>query len=119
MRTLKPAFPFESMFPAVFRGILPAMQWDEAGLPQNIRLDVEEGDKAYMVKAEIPGVKKEEIFVDIDGATITLRAEVRREAPEAKEGNMLHTERFYGTLSRTFSLPAEVDADNTKAKYEN
>lgn len=118
MRTLKPAFPLENVFPAVFKGILPAMQWDEV-LPPSIRLDVEESEKAYTVKAEIPGVKKEEIFVDVDGAVVTLRAEVRREPPEVREGGMLHTERFYGTLSRTFTLPMEVDADAANAKYEN
>jgi HSP20 family protein len=118
MRTLKSAFPFENVFPAVFKGIMPAMQWDEA-LPPSIRLDVEEAEKAYTVKAEIPGVKKEEIFVDVDGAAVTLRAEVRREVPETREGSMLHSERFYGTLSRTFMLPTEVEADAATAKYDN
>lgn len=115
---LKPTFPFENVFPAVFKGIMPPMLWDET-LPPAIRVDIEEGDKAYTVKAEIPGVKKEEIFVDVNGAVVTLRAEVRRDLPEGKEGNALHSERFYGTLTRTFTLPMEVDADTTKAKYEN
>ena len=118
MRTLKPAFPFENMFPAVFKGMIPATQWDEV-LPPSIRLDVEENEKAFTVKADIPGVKKEEIFVDVDGAAVTLRAEVRREAPETRAGSTLHSERFYGTLSRTFMLPAEVDADAATAKYDN
>ena len=118
---LKPVFPFENVFPTVLKGIVPPMLWDETFAP-TIRVDVEEGDKAYTVRAEIPGVKKEEIFVDVNGAVVTVRAEVRREIPaakEAKEGTPIYTECFYGTLTRTFTLPAEVDADTTKAKYEN
>lgn len=121
MRMLKPVFPFENVFPTVFKGMLPPMTWDETFQP-TIKVDLEEGEKAYTVKAEIPGVKKEEIFVDVDGAVVTLRAEVKRELPEGKagkEGNMLHSECFYGTLARAFTLPMEVDADATKARYEN
>jgi hypothetical protein len=80
---------------------------------------VTEGDKAYMVKADIPGVKKEEIFVDVDGAVVTIRAQVKRETPEGKAPNALHMERFYGVLSRSFTLPLEVNLDATTAKYEN
>jgi HSP20 family protein len=115
---LKPVFPFENVFPAVFKGMLPSMTWDDT-FPPAIKVDLEEGEKAYTVKAEIPGVKKEEIFVDVDGAAVTLRAEIKRELPEGKEGSLLHSERFYGTLARTFTLPMEVDADATKARYEN
>jgi HSP20 family protein len=115
---LKPVFPFENVFPTVLKGIVPPMLWDETFAP-TIRVDVEEGDKAYTVRAEIPGVKKEEIFVDVNGAIVTLRAEVRREVPASKEASTLCTECFYGTLTRSFTLPAEVDADATTAKYEN
>ena len=116
MRTLKPVYPFENVFPAVLKGMLPTMLWDET-FPPAIRLDVEESDKAYMIKAEIPGVKKEDIFVDVNGAVVTFRAEVRREV-ENKEFSELHSERFFGMLTRTFTLPMEVDADTTTARYE-
>lgn len=116
MRTLKPFYPFENMFPAVLKGL--PMLWDET-LPPAIRLDVEEGEKAYVIKAEIPGAKKEDIFVDVDGAAVTIRAEVRRELAPGNEANMLHTERFYGMVTRTFTLPVALDADATKARYEN
>lgn len=118
MKTLKPFYPFESRFPELFKGMLSSLPWDEA-MPPAIRLDLTEGEKAYVVKADIPGVKKEEIFVDVDGAVVTIRAEVKREAPEGKAPNALHTERFYGVLSRTFTLPLEVVLDATTAKYEN
>jgi HSP20 family protein len=118
MRMLKPVFPFENVFPTVFKGMVPPMLWDETFTP-TIRVDVQESDKAYTVRAEIPGVKKEEIFVDVNGAVVTLRAEVRREIPAGKEASPIYGECFYGTLTRTFTLPADVDADATKATYEN
>ena len=118
MRTLKPIYPFENVFPSVLKGIVPPMFWEDAATPA-IRLDVDENDKAYMIKADIPGVKKEDIFVDVDGPIVTIRAEVRRETPEKKEGGALLAERFYGMLSRTFTLPMDVDANATTAKYEN
>lgn len=115
---LKTVSPFENVFPTVLKGIVPPMFWDETFAP-TIRVDVEEGDKAYTVKAEIPGVKKEDLFVDVNGAIVTVRAEVRREVPAGQEANPIYSECFYGTLTRTFTLSAEVDADTTKAKYEN
>ena len=118
MRLLKPFYPFESTLPSVFKGVLPTMLWDE-GVPPPFRLDVEEGDKAYMIYADLPGVKKEGIAVDIDGASVTIRADARRVVPENKEPVLLHTERFLGTLSRTFTLPMEIDPNATTARYEN
>ena len=119
MRTLKPFFPLESAFPALLKGMMPSMVWDENLAPPSMRLDVTEAEKAYTIKAEIPGVKKEDIFVDVDGPVVTIRAEVRRELPEGKEPNMIHTERTYGMVSRTFTLPLAVDLDATTAKYES
>jgi HSP20 family protein len=118
MRTLKPVYPFENAFPAMLKGIVPPLFWDD-NLPPTIRLDVEENEKAYTIRADIPGVKKEDIFVDVEGPVVTIRAEVRRETPEKKEPGMLLTERFCGSLARTFTLPMDVEADTTTARYEN
>lgn len=119
MRTLKPFLPLESAFPALLKGMMPSMGWDDAFAPPAIRLDVTEAEKAYTIKADIPGVKKEDIFVDVDGPVVTIRAEARRELHEGKEPNAIHTERSYGMVSRTFTLPLAVDMDSTTAKYEN
>jgi HSP20 family protein len=115
---LQPIYPFENMLPTAMKGMIPQLFWDETRTPM-IRLDVEENEKVYTVKADLPGVKKEDIFVDVDGDEITIRAEVRRELPETKEANKVHSERFYGMLSRTFTLPMEVNAETTEARYEN
>ena len=84
-----------------------------------MKLDVEEDDKAYTVHAEIPGVKKEDIQIDVDGGQISIRAEVKKEKEEKKGEKVIHSERCYGVVSRSFSLPVEVDEKGTVAKYKD
>ena len=60
-----------------------------------IKLDVSETDVAYTVKAEIPGVKKEDIKVDVEGGVVSITAELKHES-EVKTGKLLRTERSYG-----------------------
>ena len=82
-----------------------------------IRIDVKETNDAYTVHAELPGVKKEAIAIEIDGDTVTIAAEAKRET-EAKDGEkLLRTERFYGKTERRFVLPAEVDEARAEAKF--
>jgi len=87
--------------------------------PSQIRFDVKEDDAGYSVQAELPGVSKEDIQVSIDGAVVTLRAEVQQH-DEKKEGEkVLRSERYFGSVARSFQLPMEVDAAKAKARYEN
>ena len=83
----------------------------------NIRLDVSEDDKAYTVKAELPGVKKEDIAVDVDGNQVSIAAEVRRETEEKKDEKVVHSERYFGRQYRTFSLGRDIDRDKVEAKF--
>lgn len=84
-----------------------------------MKVDVNEDDKAYSIRADIPGVKKEDIHIDIDGGQVSIRAEVKRES-EKKEGEkVLHSERYYGMVSRSMSLPTEVDTQAAKAEYKD
>jgi len=85
----------------------------------DITIDVTENDSAYTVKAEIPGVKKEDINVSIDGNLVSISAEVKREKEEKKGDKVLREERFYGAMSRSFTLPTEVDQAQAKAEYAN
>jgi HSP20 family protein len=82
-----------------------------------IRMDVTEDDKAYHVKAEVPGVKKEDINVAIDGNQVSISAEVKREKEEKKGETVLRSERYYGSQSRSFTLLHEVDQSKAEAKY--
>jgi HSP20 family protein len=88
------------------------------GEPQ-MRLDLSEDDKNFFVKAEIPGVTKNDIKVSVDGNQVSVSAEVRKEK-EQKEGNkLIRCERYYGSISRTFTLDESVDQEASQAKYEN
>jgi HSP20 family protein len=84
-----------------------------------MKVDVEETAQNYVVTAEVPGVKKEDISVDISGNTVSIKAEMKEEKSGESGGNMLHTERYYGEQMRSFTLPQEVDEAQAQAKYEN
>lgn len=83
-----------------------------------IRLDVEETEQAYTLSAEIPGVRKEDIKVDIDGNRVAISAERQRESEE-KKGNSLRSERSWGRQYRSFTLETPVDDSKAEAKYDN
>jgi HSP20 family protein len=84
-----------------------------------IKIDVKEDDKAYTVRAEIPGVKKDDIKVDVDGNVVSLSAEVKQEKEEKKGEKVVYSERSFGMASRSFTLPADVDAKGAKAEYKD
>jgi HSP20 family protein len=84
-----------------------------------VKVDVAEKNGAYVVTAELPGVKKEDIQVSIDGAEVSLTAETKREKEVAKDERVLHAERVYGKLSRSFTLPQEVDEARAEAKFRD
>ena len=71
------------------------------------------------MKAEIPGVRKEDIDVRVDGNTVTISAEVKKEKEEKKEGRLLRRERQEGYASRSFTLACPVNEAEAEAKYEN
>ncbi len=82
-----------------------------------IRVDVKETNDAYTVHAELPGVKKDGIAIEIDGDTVTIAAEVKRES-EARDGEkVLRSERFHGKTERRFAVPAEVDEGKVEARF--
>lgn len=84
-----------------------------------IKLDVTEDDKAFYVKADLPGVKKEDITVEVDGNQVSLTAEIKRETEEKKGEKVVHTERYYGRQYRTFMLGREIDRKKVEAKFMN
>lgn len=83
----------------------------------SIKVDVKEGADAYTVHAELPGMKKEDIHVHIDGAVVSISAE-RKQEKEVKEGErVLRTERYFGKVSRSFQLGQEIDDGKAGAKF--
>lgn len=82
-----------------------------------IKVDVKERDKAFVVHAEMPGIKKEDIHVNIDGSVVSISAE-RRQEKEVKEGErVLRTERYFGKVSRSFQLGQDIDDSQANAKF--
>ena len=102
----------------LFRGFFRPVRFEKAG-PATIKMDVIEQDNAYLVKAEIPGVAKEDIQVSIEGNQVTIGAEVKREKDVKNGDRVLRSERYYGSTYRAFTLPVEVDEAASNAKYEN
>jgi HSP20 family protein len=86
-------------------------------LPQQIRLDVKEVEGGYEIDAEIPGVRKEDIQVTIDGNVVGVRAEVRQHDEQKDGTKVLRSERYYGAVARSVALPAELDRERAGAKY--
>jgi HSP20 family protein len=82
-----------------------------------MHMDVHEDDKAYHITVDVPGVKKEDIDVSVEGNMVTITAEVKREQSREKEKEV-HSERFHGKAFRSFTLPTEVDSGKSQARYD-
>ena len=109
--------PFESMFK---RFMTPRLFDKDFFEGMDVRVDVVEKNGSYKVRADLPGVKKENINVRIDGNIVHIDAETQ-DAKEFKEdgGKVLRSERYYGSVSRTFSLADDVDESKATAKYSD
>lgn len=70
-----------------------------------------------LVKADLPGMTKDDIDISIQDNLLVIKGE-KKQKKEVKEGNLIKTERFYGTFNRTVSLPAEIDLDKVSATYK-
>ncbi len=91
----------------------------EGDIEAAMRLDVSEGDKAYTVKAEIPGVNKEDIQISIEGNQVSISAEVKCETEEKEGKKLIRSERYYGRQYRSFSLAHEIDQAKAEAEYKD
>ncbi|HZN27660.1 MAG TPA: Hsp20/alpha crystallin family protein [Burkholderiales bacterium] len=90
-----------------------------ASAPMQFRMDVTETDKEYQVLAELPGVKKEEISITINGNEVSVTAEVKQEKDVKSGETVLRAERYYGKVQRVFALGQEVDQASAQAKYND
>lgn len=88
-------------------------------LPAQIKVDVKESPTAYTVEAEMPGVAKEDIHVTIEGNIVTLRAEVRQRDEQREGERVLRSERYFGSVARSFQLAQDIDETQAKAKVDN
>jgi HSP20 family protein len=118
MRLFEPTLndPFESMF----RRFMAPMRTERNLEELDIRVDVTEKDGLFKVRADLPGVKKEDINVRIDGNLVQIDAECKEEKDLKEEGGkVLRQERYYGAVSRAFTLSQDVDDAKAVAKFED
>ena len=101
--------PFYDLADDLFKGVAAP----------RLKVDVAEKNGAYTVTAELPGVRKDDIQITIDGPQLTLSAEVKREKETTDEARVLHTERVFGRVSRSFTLPQELDEGKAEAKFRD
>jgi len=111
--------PFDDAIDDLFRGYFVHPVSYDGPVAAQFRVDVSENEQAYTLRAEIPGVKKEDINVTIDGDTVAIGAEVKHEK-EVKNGDrVLRSERYHGKVYRAFTLGQAVEEAGTSARYEN
>lgn len=107
--------PFDDPFSGMF---LRPVRFGMDALPDlQIKLDVTESADAYQIAADMPGVKKEDIKVSVDGNMVRISAEARKESEEKKGDQVLRSERYYGLLERSFSVDSDIDEGKVDAKY--
>ncbi|MDE2371107.1 MAG: Hsp20/alpha crystallin family protein [Burkholderiales bacterium] len=101
------------------RSLLRPWRMDLLERAPQIKIDLSETDDHYAVKAEIPGVKKEDIDIRIEGNRVTISAELKKDSEEKEGTRTLRSERQYGYSSRSFMLASEVDESKSDAKYRD
>ena len=114
--------PFNDLVDDLFKGyFVRPVSYDGRSAQEapRLKVDVTEKNGAYLVSADLPGVRKEDIHVAIDGAQVTLSAEIKREKEVTEGERVLHVERSFGKLSRSFTLPQELDEAKAEAKFRD
>jgi HSP20 family protein len=111
--------PFGDVFDDLLKGffVRPVAYEGQPTAAGRIKIDVSEKANAYVVHAEIAGVKKEDIQVNIDGDQVSISAEAKTEKEVKENERVLHRERYYGKVERAFRLGTEIDKDAASAKY--
>jgi len=115
--------PMSELVDDIFKGFLVrpvAYEGNGRDVLPRMKVDVAEKNGAYKVSAELPGVRKDDIHVTIDGAQVTIEAEVKQEKEaQGQDERVLHSERVFGKLTRSFTLPQELDEGNVEAKFRD
>ena len=108
----------DTSYDELFRGFFKPVRLESAPGPVTIQMDVTETEIGYVVHSELPGVKKENIDVAIENNQVTITAEVKREWEKKDGDRTLRSERYFGNVYRSFTLPAELDEPKCEATYE-
>lgn len=92
--------------------------WANGGTTGQLALDLYQTDNEVVVKANIPGIRPEDIDISVSGDTLTIQGEVREEQ-ESEEKQYMVRERRYASFARSITLPSAVEADKATAEFEN
>lgn len=92
---------------------------NEPAIAPRLNLEVGETERAYTVKAEAPGARKEDIKVTVEGNVVSIRIETRRDNEQKQGETVLRSERYYGVQSRSFSLAHDIDEASAEARYRD
>jgi len=110
--------PLDEAFNDLLRGFfVRPMSLEAANQPAQFKMDVREDEKAYTVHAELPGAKKDDIEVSVDGSQVTVSAEVKSEKEQKEGERVLRRERYYGKVARSFTLGQDIDEAGAQAKF--
>ncbi|KAB0661671.1 Hsp20/alpha crystallin family protein [Burkholderia diffusa] len=110
--------PVSDLFQGLFRPLRGMALADEPDLA-SMKIDVSENDKAYTVNAELPGVAKDDIDVQVTGNTVSVNAKIERNTEQKNGERVIRRERYSGAISRTFSLPGDIDDASATATYQD
>ncbi len=110
----------DDLFKGFFlRPVRMGMTADDSGSFGQLKVDVSEDDKAYTVHAEVPGAKKEDIKVSLDGNVVSISAQVKKTREQKDGEKVIRSERYFGTVSRSFSLATDVEESQCAATYND
>ncbi|CAM5209813.1 HSP20 family protein OS=Castellaniella defragrans OX=75697 GN=HNR28_002785 PE=3 SV=1 [Castellaniella defragrans] len=118
---LHPLASSTDSFPDLFHAFLRPIrqQAEDWGMGTGIGIDITESDQEFVLKAEIPGVSKDDIHVEIEDNTVTIRADKAQSKDAKDEGRVIQQERFWGQIERTISLSRSINESGAKATYQN
>lgn len=114
---MKEMTPFNSLFDdAFFNDFFRQRRGSGDQMPA---IDVQEDSDCYHIKADLPGVDKDDIKVTLENGVLSVTAETHNEDSEEKEGRVIRRERHIGRYRRSMSVGRDIEADSIKASFEN
>ncbi len=109
---------FNSFFDDFFGPAFSSVKTLPKDSNRSLQVDIYEKDNSIIIEAELPGIAREDIKLDVKGKVVTIGGE-RTFKEDVKEEHRYRKERIFGTFERTFSMPFEIDAEKVIAKHEN
>lgn len=117
-RTSEFSRSIERLFDDAFFDRVMTTTTAEAAAPRAPALDIRETPRGYIVQADMPGVAREDVKVQIEGRRVSLSAELRQTADTEEGERLLHRERASSAFARSFTLPADIDQAASQARLD-